>query len=638
MAIRRPKQVAPQPQDAGPERRSLTAASAMVDFRDGSSWKSWKFGNRDWQAEVWRLYDIVPEFHFLAGRIGDSLAQARLYVTEVDEQGEETGETKDAAIQALAAVPLGKGAQRDDNLRMAGIDLSAPGECWFVGEGAAQRAHEAIGSWFVVTGAGIKSEGGKLKIRRPMTRGGGWLEPQDGRDVLIRCYRPHPNDADQADSFARPAIPALREIELLTKREFAELDSRLTGAGIMFLPEGMDYPRGPDDPPPDLAGFMAYLQTAAATSMRDQASAEAMVPIMATLPNEMMQYVDAIKPITFWSELSSEISPMKDKAIERLAASAELPKEVLLGLGDGNHWSAWLISEEGTRWIKGYLSLIADALTRGFLDLALTGMGRKGDIGRYAYAFDVSPLAARPNRLEEALQLHDRMLLSDEEVVRAGAFDTDQMPTVQQRAQQLLLKVVQTQPDLMLDPAVQVALGLPQIERVGLPATAEQNTDGDPDDDPVEQDGPPNGGNAEPPPALTASILDRRIRELTAAGPSPQTVFNAACRLHVLRALELAGGRLATPQERNGKWRDIPRHELHTQIGPLTPQRATAVTAGSWTHIPTTAADFGIDPAQLEFVLSSYVSELLTRGMHHHDDLLFAALQIPNRGQGMIAA
>lgn len=636
MAIRRPKHsVSAEPEAP---REALTAATAIVDLSMESSWKTFTFGNRDWQTEAWRLYDIIPEFHFLAGRIGDSVSQARLFVTEVDENGEEAGETQNEQIARLAAVPLGKGAQRDDNLRLAGIDLAAPGECYFVGEGAAQRPHEASGSWFVVTGAGIKNEAGRIKVRRPLARDGGWITLQSERDFLIRCWRPHPNDIDQADSFARPAIPVLREIELLGKREFAELDSRLTGAGILPIPESVDLPRDPNSPEdqPQLQSFAALMQRTMATSMRDQSTAAATVPIMFTVADEMYEKVRDMKPITFWSELSAEIGPMKERALSRLATSAELPKEVLTGLGDGNHWSAWLITEEGIRWIRGYLSIIADALTRGFLHKALEAMGVP-DPERYAFSFDTSPLAARPNRLEEALQLHERMLLKDEEVVKAGAFDPEQMPTVQERAVQILLKQVQLDPSLILRPEIQRLLGLPTIEAPAEPQQPVRVVSelGQEDDEP-ETDGPPNNGNAEAP-ALTAS-LNRRILELQSAPPSAERVFNAACRLHVLRALELAGGRLTTPAERRQRWAEIPRHELHAQIGPITPDKAQRVTAGSWSHIGTTAADFAIDPAYLETMLSGYVNELLTRGMRHHDDLLFAALSIANRGKGMIKA
>jgi hypothetical protein len=638
VALRRPKRAEVIPAEQTP--RALTAATAAVDLSEGSSWKTWKFGNRDWQAEAWRLYDVVGELHFLASRIGDSLAQARLYVTEVDETGEETGEVNDPNIRRLAAVPLGTGAQRDDCLRLAGIDLAAGGECWIVGEGAATRPEEAEGSWFVVTGAAFSKTGDDLFVRRPKNRGagGGKLKLTDGQDILIRCWRPHPNDIDQADAPTRPGIVPLREIELLTKREFAELDSRLTGAGMMFLPEGIDFPREENDPA-GVAGFMQLIQRTAAASMRDQSTATAMVPIMATVPMEAMQYIDQMKPINFWSELSAEIAPMKVAAISRLASFYEIPSEVLEGIGNANHWTAWLVSEEGIRWIRGYLGLVADALTRGFLRLALASMGVPNP-ERYAFAFDTAPLAARPNRLDEAAQLHDRGLISDAEMVKAAAFSVEQMPSTEERAKQLIYKLVMAQPDLALDPEVQKILGLPAIKSVGLPPTAEQNADSDPVRSPEsDRDEPPSGGAApDAPDALTAA-LGARIAALAARpAPQPQAILNASAKLLIFRALELAGGRLATPAERRGRWRDIPRHELHVQIGPITPERAQRVTEGAWSHLPLVAADLNVHAPDLHRLLSGYVQQLLVHGRAHDDDLLFDALAIANRGQGLLPA
>jgi hypothetical protein len=639
MALRRPRRNREDP--FGLSYQALTGATAQVTLDAASSWKTWKFGNRDWQAEGWRLYDIVPEHHFLTGRIGDSVAQARLYVTQVDDTGEETGEVTDDRISRLAAIPLGTGAARDENLRLAGVDLAVGGECWIVGEGAAALDPEQVtteGSWFVVTGEAFKrSGGGPIKVKRPKTKGGDWLELQDGTDILIRCWRAHPNDTDQADSFTRSAIVPLREIELLTKREFAELDSRLTGAGIMFLPEGVDFPRGKDDPA-DLAGFMAYLQRAAAASMKDQSNARAMVPIMATVPDEVLEHLDKLKPITFWSELSEQITPMKDKAIERLARSAEIPGEVLTGIADSNHWTAWLISEEGIRWIKGYLGLIADALTRGFLRPALVKLGIQ-DPEHYAFAFDTAPLAVKPNRTDDAMKLHDKHLITDEEAVKAAAFDPAQMPTVQQRVLQMLVAIVPNHPELLLNPGVQAALGFPLIETVGGSTPVGSGQD---EEEPEGQaDGPPNEGGPEEPEdedqaAAIKARLDARIRELSAAPPSPERVFNAAAKLMIMRALELAGGRLTTPAERRGRWADIPRHELHVRVGPVTPDKADKVTEGAWTHLPLAAAELDVNPAELERLLAGYVHELLTRGMAHHDDLLYATLSLANRGRGLL--
>ena len=81
--------------------------------------------------------------------------------------------------------------------------------------------------------------------------------------------------------------------------------------------------------------------------------------------------------------------------------------------------------------------------------------------------------------------------------------------------------------------AVQTALGLPAVQSVGLPATADQNTDGaDPDEEDT-GDGPPNGGEVQAPDearAIEARAIDAalgaRIRALTAtrtaAPPSPE--------------------------------------------------------------------------------------------------------------------
>jgi len=974
VALKRPRL------DEGRRRRSLSSATAVVPLDQASSWKTWKFGNRDWQIEAWRLYDIVPEHRFLSNWIGDSVAQARLFVTEVAETGEETGEVADSRIARLAAVPLGTGTHRDDNLRLAGVDLAVGGECWIVGEGAAESPEDAEGSWFVVTGAAFKRQGNDVIVRRPKTRGGDELKLRDGTDILARCWRPHPNDVDQADSPTRAAIVPLREIELLTKREFAELDSRLTGAGVWFLPEGIDFPRGEDDPE-GLAGFMAYLQRAAATSMRSQGQASSVVPMMATIPDQMIEHLDKIRPITFWSELSSEISPMKEKAIGRVASAFEIPNEILIGMATANHWpcdeateiytrdgwityqgleagvevlaldiesgtscfqaisgarvehvvdrpmislesqlhsslttpdhrwpverdgrlewartedfldnpdhggqsrrrrsmllgatyqdlpaepkfsdafvqllawcatdadltppnrgyqlrirqrnaenfpsiqaavrdvdhahytdhsagvnewmlsktataamdaygvrigtrwflsrdtvslltqaqlhllletalrangnrrtlfsvdesrldafehaaillghrvsrgrrnqqtgwgnlpvawlswgpstrfaprpgahiehvsytgvifcpkvpvgqsflarrngkvfftgnTAWAISEEGIKRIKSYLGYIADALTRSFLRPALERMGITSP-ERYAFAFDTSPLAARPNRMDEALQLHDRLLLSDEEAVKAGAFDPAQMPTTQERVKMLALKLVQSRPELLADPAIQGLLGFPVIGRVAATGAAPALNPA-PDDDDEPADGPPDNlddGPSEDDPdpgsarAITAALgnraaraiearLNDRIAEIAMTArptppPDPAHVFNAASKLIVLRALELAGGRLTTPAERRGRWAEVPRHELHVRVGPVTPDKAVKVTIGAWDHLPEVARDLGVDAEDLGRLLRGYVFELLTRGMAHHDDLLYAALSIANRGQGL---
>jgi hypothetical protein len=588
----------------------MAAAVATVELGPGSAWASWKFANRDWQIEAWRLYDIIPELRFLAGWIGDSVSQARLYVTEINENGEETGETKDARIAKLAALPLGTGSQRDDNLRLLGIDLAVGGEAWVVGEGAMTDDPQG---WFVLSGAQLMRTGDDINVRRPMATGGGILTLQDGADVLIRAWRPHPNDIAQSDSPTRSAIPALREIELLTKREFAELESRLTGPGVWPIPEGWDFPRGEGDPE-GMTGSMAFLQRTMAENIRDQSQASALVPIMFTIPDHMVEHLDKVKPINFWSELSDQIIPMKEKAIVRVAASYEIPSELLTGLGDSNHWSAWAVSEEGIKRCKPYLATIADTLTRGFLIPTLERAGVENP-ERYAYAFDVAPLAVRPNRLTEALELWDRLLISDKEAVQSGAFTEGQMPKDDERLKMLIFRAVTANPQLLADPAIQAAIGLTGPAVITPPAAPEPREIEAPEEENAPPDEPDDPGAA---PADAPTNTAQAVTLIAAETSAPSARF-LTCKVLMLRALELAGGRLATNTQRRGPLAGVPRHELHIRLGPIAPERAEKVLEGAWEHVSAVACDLQVDPAVMTHALHAHARELLRRGLGYAD-------------------
>lgn len=560
--------------------------------------------------EAWRLYDIIPELRFLAGWIGDSVSQARLYVTEMNDSGEESGEVEDSRIARHAATPLGSGSQRDDNLRLMGIGLAVCGESWPVSEGGATT--DPL-NWFVVSPGQIKRTGELISVMRPMQVGGGILELVDGRDLLLRSWRPHPNAIEQSDSPTRSAIPSLREIELLTKREFAEIESRLTGAGVWPMPEGFDFPRGENDPE-GTTGFMAMLQRAAARNIQDQSNASAMVPITFTVPDHMVEHLDKFKPITFWSELSAQIPELKRDAIGRVGAAFEIPGELATGLADSNHWTAWAISEEGIKRIKPYLSAIADTLTRGFLHPALERDG-VADVERYAYAFDTAPLAVRPNRQPEALELWDRFLLSDVEAVKAGAFNKGQMPTDVERLKMLLFRAVEKDPTLLANPDVLRLLGAPGAIEIQAPEPPALPAAPEPDE-PVEDNSPPAEA-PDGPNENQAAVSRMRL---------------AIARLAVLRAMELAGGRLTTPAERRALGGD--RHDLHSRIvGHVTPEKATRALEGAWTHLPSAAESMGLPAPDLERFLHGYCVELLTRGIPHSDDLLGYSLAALEHGR-----
>lgn len=579
---------------------SLTAAVAPVQMQ-GTAWQTWRPGSRAWQTEAWRLYDIIGQLRFVANWVGNSVSRCRLYVAEVDASGEAAQEADNPQVAALSGGPLGSGPAKDEALRLAAINLFVPGEAYMVAESEGNA--DGTDRWFVVSARKISRNGDRIIIRRPLLHGGGDMMFREGVDLLIAAWTPHPEDPDEPDSPTRSAISDLRELEALKKREFAELDSRLTGAGLLMLPDGVEFPRAPDDPA-GLAGWQAYLQRAMSTSLSDRASAEAMVPISIKVPAEA---VDKVRHLTFWSELSGQLLPLKEAAVRSLAQSLDIPAEVLLGLGESNHWSAWMISEDAvSTQIVPVLQRIADALTTGYLRGALEEIGEDPD--GFVFAFDTAPLTTRANRAADALNYHDKLLLSDEAAVEAGAFRTDQMPDDAERVRRLVERAVIASPALLGNSTIAALVG------VTLPPSPPNGSNGQP--------AIGGGGEGGPPPAAEPVTEPRSIPDRPPQSEEPSTAAVVAVSGQAMRrALCLAGGRLV-PHTQRDRYPGKARYQLHTCVGPIKEDRAADVLRGAWEDLPAAAADVGVDPADLERLLHGYAVDLLTRGIAYDPDLL----------------
>lgn len=592
----------PPPKPSPPA--ALTASVGVVQM-DAVSWQPFKFGSRAWQFEAWRMYDITGQLRFVANWIGNSVSRCRLYVAEVGPDGEPGEEVTDENIAQLASGPLGSGPAKDEALRLLGLNGFVPGECFIIAE-SGDAGDSGDDRWFVVTGRHIHRSGNMITIRRPILNGGGIMTYREGIDLILRVWTPHPDDTDEPDSPTRSAIPDLLELEAIRKRIFAELDSRLAGAGIVLVPDSIDFARAADDPP-GVNGFSLMLQRVMGTSMRDRSSAEAVVPIVASVDAEL---IDKIKHLTFWSELSAELLPLREAAINSLAQALDIPPEVLLGQGkSSNHWTAWQTSEDAVKTqIVPVLDRIADALTTGYLRSALEQMGYDPD--KYAYAFDTAPLTAKPNRTADALDMHKEGILSDQAAVEAGAWSEEDMPSQEER----LRRFVEANPTLISEQWARDLLGITAPAPPPVPAIA------------------PAPAPTEPPPAEKAPETPPE----QPAQPPEAAAIIAVADLAMLRALALAGGRLI-PHRQRDRYAGTGRHQLHTRFGAITRDRAETELRGAWADLPTVAVNLNIDPVAFEALLNDFAIELLTRGMAYDYALLQELIVAAVRGRRLQA-
>lgn len=593
----------------------ITAAAAGFEL-DAAAWKAWRFGDRAWQAEAWRLYDITGPLRFVSNWIGKSLSRCRLYVAELDEAGNQSGEASAPDIAALASVPFGAGNQRAEALKLCGIDLFVGGECYIVG--TSDGGPDGGAAWWVVTGRQITRRGDQVTIKRSPLLGGGVHIFRPGVDILERVWTPHPNDAMEPDSPVRSAIPDLRELEVLRKREFAELDSRLAGAGLLCIPDGIDLPRGDQDPPGS-AGFIALLQRTMAASMRNRDTAEAVVPIVIGGDAEAIKQ---IRHLTFWSELSEQVLPLSKAAVEKLGIDLDIPPEVLTGLGAANHWSAWQVSDEAvTVHITPVADTIAAALTAAYLTPALALLG--AEPGRYAYALDTSALTVRPNRAADATTAHDRMLLSDDATRQAGAWSDSDAPTDEERLRRLTQKLFLSKPEVVLaSPELRDIIGLPEMAEESSPPAVPADA-GPGDTAPPE----PVADGQEPPAQPVPSQTQ----------PEPRPVPGEAALLPIARyaarrALAVAGGRLVPHRQRPA---GVPRHQLHVHASQ--PVRAgmdvDRLLTGAWEDLADALEGLAVDPTDLADRLDQLARRCLTEGVPLTEPMVDAAVTATRPGR-----
>lgn len=545
----------------------------------------------DWQARVWYYYDIVPEYRYAIGWIGNMCSRGK-FVTQRLVNGKWTEVTSGPAYQAMLDL-FGGVEKHPELLRLVATHLSVSGDGYTVAEDGGGVRDD---TWDVYSNLRLKPSGDWYRLDG---------EKKDLKDkaVVIRTWRGHPLDRKVGDSNSRAALPILAELDTLTKRVAADSDSRLTGAGILFLPQEITFPAQTvtkDDGSTEtiqregVDGFQQLLIETSMIAIGDQDSASAKVPVVAMVPGDT---IGKIKHVKFWSEFDAQLQSLREEAVKRLGTGLDMPPEVLSGTADINHWGAWQVDEAAIKvHAEPLLSMIAQAFTESWLWPAIKAAG--GAIAKtareYRFFIDTSDLRVRPNRSKEAFELHDRGVLSDKALLRENGFTDDDLPSRDEKIAWLLRKTAggTTTPEV-----VEAALRALGVELDVREARAES---GDPE-------------------RPTPSLEQHPNRDMPDPEDSEaQAARAASAALQVHRALERAGNRL---KNRGIRHSGVPAAELylHTRI---TEEDADQLLVDAFT-CPSELM-FGCDPE----VLHSYARTLLVSRQPLDPQLLGSYLRV----------
>ncbi len=613
---------------------SLVASAARIKNFEGAGWRSYKFGDDSWQQEAWRLYDIIGELRFIANWVGSACSRVRIYVAQVDDNGRIQKEVTNKKIAGLSDTLFGGPPAKAEALRMLGINLTIAGDAYIIGRSTDDPKSD---EWYVVSCSELKrySRTGVVELQ---TYDGQPEKLNPNQDMIIRVWTPHPRRNLWADSPTRAAMPMLWEVERLTRYVFAQIDSRLVSAGLMFIPKELSFPDEVDengDPLTGAEGLTQRLMKTGSASLKGEGTAAGVVPTFAEAPLEALGKMELIQ---FTSELSKQALELRSEALRRLALSMDIDPSILTGVGDANHWGAWQIMEGQIKiHIEPLMTRICDALTTAYLQPALKTL--KEDEDRYIFWFDTAPLTVRPERLKDTREMYDAGLVSRATVLLSGDYKISDAPSTEEDLERFTRELMLRDPNLFQIPAIRKVAGYtdevlppntvfpPQGGMGGAgpppppaPPTGISETAGPPIPLQTEAQNAPGGPPAVPS-GVTASISQP---EYTVEDASMFVVANAA----VLRALELVGKRLLSRQNR-ATFSSVPQHDLHTCIAITGSDHAQRLLGGAWDHLHTLAEQMvpGVDAQGLGGVLNEYCIQLMSQQRQHHPQLLFRVLQ-----------
>lgn len=492
----------PPPPPPAPVAEAVTAAAAPVKGPQSQFLQH----TQEWQSEAWSHYDGLGEFNSGAVWLANMLSRVRLRAARLDPGLDEpTVVDSGLAAEIMGSLAGGVGGQ-SNIMRNIALQLTVPGDCYLVGEGD-------IGSenWTVRSVDEVRAYNNKFQVVTDRVPNVEWTDLPSNA-LPVRIWRPHARFYHLADSTSRAALPIMRELELVNRHITSQYLSRLASAGVLVLPDEVTFPvREEFEEAPD--PFTAEWIEIAAEAIRTPGTASAVIPIPIKVPSE---YVDKIRHIDFTLKIDEKVIEKRESAISRLANKLDIPAEVLTGLGNVNHWTAWQLDEGALKThIAPTAEIICDSLTRGYLQPRLKASGE--DPAKWVVWYDMSELAVRPDRSTNAFEAYDRLELSGAALRREAGFDEADAPSNDELKDQALKVIIHTLPsgamsalaqlidDPSLQPIVPVAPQAPDVaektQQGDTPESAPAEANGaKPEGSPSQAPGSPQTGSQPGPP------------------------------------------------------------------------------------------------------------------------------------------
>ncbi len=419
---------------------SLVAGGSTYRASDYTDFTKISLLKQDWQSRAFDIYDAEGHLYYATNYVGSALSRIQLVAAR---KPKNHGELEQPVIikegpvaDAIAGIESPSGGQ-SGFLRQIGRNIFLTGEVWIVASTATMPDGSSVTNWDAVSVDELVNESGKKQRRRLP---GANPEPLPPGAFVFRLWKEHPRYTDLADAGTRSCMELLEKIIILNRAEKAVARSQLAGSGILALPQELIPPawqnQGDMANPMESNPLWQALAESMTAPLKDESAPSAVVPLLLVGPGEVIKNMK-YEPLSRTFDANAAQASIR-MAIEQIANTLELPKEILLGVGEATHWTAWSIREDVFQaHIQPLIELVCAGLTRTFLRQALAkfsdaqlkeaGIDNRDDIIVW---YDASQLVIQPDKGDKMLGLHDRFIVTDEAVARElGVPEEDRLDT-----------------------------------------------------------------------------------------------------------------------------------------------------------------------------------------------------------------
>lgn len=410
--------------------RALTAAGQRLDLTASTRGKK-RAAGQDWQRDAWAYRDAIGEIGYAVRYLRHAVARCIVTPhlsapgggppTPLDQSEERVPPSVLAAATEALGWLTGYTGQWGALLSPQAENFEIAGEAYLVGRDdpdrgeiwetrSMQELEQGSKGWVLKETPGDKGT--------PLNPASTWI---------ARLWVPHPQYRGLADSPMRGLLEPCEELQLVARHIRGASRSRLAGAGLLMVPNEMEFSVAGQMELAAGAGLLDVLMETMSTAIADEGDASSQVPVMIKANGE---HLDKIKHLSLATPVDEKLLNRQEGALRRIGAGLDVPPEIITGMADVNHWSAWAIDASTIRnHVEPLLATMLDAITAAYLRPTLIEMGVPKEWARRVIAwYDVTPLTKKVDRAEDARAGHGAGVLSDAALREALGFDESDAP------------------------------------------------------------------------------------------------------------------------------------------------------------------------------------------------------------------